>query len=71
MLSVATRELHGVFPEKIHHHDTENTCISGVILEYVSAGIVCVQAGVMQDVTSTDRQDDAIFSEVINAIFLT
>ena len=33
-----TREIHGVFPEKIHHFDTENTCISSVILEYVSAG---------------------------------
>ena len=34
-----TREIHGVFPEKIHHFDTENTCISRVILEYVSAGL--------------------------------
>ena len=33
-----TREIHGVFPEKIHHFDTDNTCISRVILEYVSAG---------------------------------
>ena len=35
-----TREIHGVFPEKIHHFDTKNTCISRVILEYVSAGVV-------------------------------
>ena len=38
VISVGTRELHIVFPEKIHHFDTENTCISRVILEYVSAG---------------------------------